>query len=213
MESSTGSRFIGIDAGTETLKLVEVLSGEGGWRVGRREVLEHGKSPASALMDMLRRRDWHAAAGSAITGRFSSQIQLPRIPVKHAQLRGCRFLCGEDPITVINIGSHGPSLLELRANGTAVFRENNRCSQGMVYNTCIVLFMVLASIQDDNVDSPVCSIFGGWEIGILKRIIFRPRGSSEARTKVFADCLALGLALGILREETCAIIAPFFFSS
>ncbi len=35
-ESTTkGSRFIGIDAGAETLKLVELLRSESGWRIGR----------------------------------------------------------------------------------------------------------------------------------------------------------------------------------
>ena len=34
------------------------------------------------------------------------------------------------PATVVNIGSHGFSVLELRANGLTVFRENSRCSQG-----------------------------------------------------------------------------------
>ena len=125
-----GSRIIGIDAGTETLKLVELLRHEDGWRVGRREVIEHGKKPAPALLDALSRIDWQTASKAAVTGRFSPQIHLPKIPIKQAQLRGCRFLFGDCPITVINIGSHGFSVLEVRADGTSVFRENSRCSQG-----------------------------------------------------------------------------------
>ncbi len=74
--------------------------------------------------------DWQTVSNAAVTGRFSPQIHLPRIPAKQAQLRGCRFLFGDGPITVINIGSHGFSVLEVRANGITVFRENNRCSQG-----------------------------------------------------------------------------------
>ena len=40
------------------------------------------------------------------------------------------FLRGNEPTTIVNIGSHGFSVLELRANGLSVFRENSRCSQG-----------------------------------------------------------------------------------
>jgi predicted CoA-substrate-specific enzyme activase len=124
------SRFIGIDAGAETLKLVEILRNKGNWCIARREVIEHSKKPVAVLLDALRRSDWQSAAGAAVTGRFSPQIHLQRIPTKQAQLRGCRFLFGDGPVTVINIGSHGFSVLEVRANGMTVFRENNRCSQG-----------------------------------------------------------------------------------
>jgi hypothetical protein len=69
-ESTTeGSRFIGIDAGAETLKLVELLRSKSGWRVGRCEVIEHGKKPASALLNALSRIDWQTASKGAVTGR------------------------------------------------------------------------------------------------------------------------------------------------
>ena len=128
--TAAGMRFIGIDAGAETLKLVELLRGESGWRIGRREVIEHGKNPAPALLGALNRMDWPSVSTAAVTGLFASQVNLPRIPAKQAQLRGCRFLFGDGPITVINIGSHGFSVLEVRENGNTVFRQNSRCSQG-----------------------------------------------------------------------------------
>jgi predicted CoA-substrate-specific enzyme activase len=124
------SRFIGIDAGAETVKLVELVRDEDGLRVGRREIFEHGKKPGPALLDALQRWNWDLASGAAVSGRFASQVKLPRIPTKQAQLRGYRFLFGDEPATVVNIGSHGFSVLELRANGLTVFRENSRCSQG-----------------------------------------------------------------------------------
>ena len=68
--------------------------------------------------------------GAAVTGRFCPQINLPSIPPKQALLRGYRFLFGNEPATIVNIGSHGFCVLEIRANGVTVFRENSRCSQG-----------------------------------------------------------------------------------
>jgi len=123
-------RFLGIDAGAETLKLVELFNEPAGLRVGRRCVREHGKKPGPVLLEMLREWHWASATGAAVTGRFATQINLPCVPAKQAQLRGYRFHFGEASATLVNIGSHGFSVLELRPSGQTVFRENSRCSQG-----------------------------------------------------------------------------------
>ena len=123
-------RFLGIDAGAETLKLIELLRDGDGLRIGRRDILEHGKQPAAVLLDALRRWDWASANGAAASGRFALRINLPRIPVKEAQRRGYEFFFKDAPGTIVNIGSNGFSVLELRAGGATAFRENSRCSQG-----------------------------------------------------------------------------------
>jgi hypothetical protein len=128
--SSSGARFLGIDLGAETVKLIELFRDGHGLRAGRHEILEHGKKPGPALREALERWDWPQAAGAAITGRFASQVNLRRIPTKAAQVRGYRFLFGDEPATIINLGSHGFSVLEWRADGLATFRENSPCSQG-----------------------------------------------------------------------------------
>ena len=128
--ASASARFIGIDAGAETIKLVELRRAGDGLRVSRHEILEHGKNPGPALLEALRRWDWGTADGAAVSGRFAGQTGLPRVPTKQALLRGYRFSFGDEPATIVNIGSHGFSVLELRASGQTVFRENSRCSQG-----------------------------------------------------------------------------------
>ena len=125
-----GVRFIGIDAGAETIKLIELRRDGDGLRVSRREILQHGKRPGSVLVEALRRWDWDTADGAAVSGRFAGQLKLPRVPTQQAMLRGYRFSFGDEPATIVNIGSHGFSVLELRASGQTVFRENSRCSQG-----------------------------------------------------------------------------------
>src|ERR1019366_2580278 len=124
------TRFLGLDVGAETVKFLELVSEGGNLHVGHREIFEHGKKPGRILRESLARWNWSIADGAAVTGRFSAQINLPRAPAKQAMLRGYRFLFGEEPATLVNIGSHGFSVLELRANGLTVFRENGRCSQG-----------------------------------------------------------------------------------
>ena len=123
-------RFVGIDVGAETVKLVELRGTENGLHIERVEILEHGKNPRPVLQETLHRWNWLAVDRAAVSGRFSSQINLPRVPAKQAQWRGYRFLFGDEPATIVNIGSHGFTVLEVRGNDLTVFRENTRCSQG-----------------------------------------------------------------------------------
>ena len=77
-----GKSFIGIDAGSETLKLVEILQKDGRWHINRREIVDHGKKPGPVLLNALRRFQWKSVVGAAATGLFSPQIRLRRIPTK-----------------------------------------------------------------------------------------------------------------------------------
>jgi predicted CoA-substrate-specific enzyme activase len=133
MESTqivSGPRFLGVDAGTDTLKLVELVQADGGWQLQRRFRLEHGKEP-QPLLDRLY-REWDAAtlAGAASTGRLGRQFSLTRVPLQQAQCRAFRFFFPDTEGTLVSVGSHGFSVLEIRPNGREVFRENSRCSQG-----------------------------------------------------------------------------------
>jgi predicted CoA-substrate-specific enzyme activase len=123
-------RFIGIDAGAETIKLIE-LAADAGQRVWTRQrIIEHGKHPGPALLRLLEDWDWASVSGAAVTGRLSRMFNLPQIPTKQAQARGYSFLFGDQPATIVSVGSRGFSVLALRPNGVQVFRENSRCSQG-----------------------------------------------------------------------------------
>ena len=123
-------RFLGIDVGAETIKLVELIHDAGALRWSRRCVIEHDKKPAERLRALLRDWDWEFVAAAAVSGRLGKSVRLPQVPTPQAQARACRHLAGDGPATVVSIGSHGFSVLELRAGGVEVFRENSRCSQG-----------------------------------------------------------------------------------
>ncbi len=123
-------RFLGLDIGAETIKVVELLGAGSQLRPGRRRLVEHHKEPGPRLLEVLGEMDWPTVSGAAVSGRLSRTVRLPRIPTKQAQARGYRHLFGERPATVVSIGSHGFSVLELRGDGLEVLRENSRCSQG-----------------------------------------------------------------------------------
>lgn len=124
------TRFIGIDLGSETLKVVELVREPEGLKWVRRAHLEHHKEPGKCVVELLHDWNWDGATRAAACGRNGRLLQLPRVPTKQAQLGGARFLLGDEPITLVSIGSHGFSILEARDNGLEVFRENSRCSQG-----------------------------------------------------------------------------------
>ena len=123
-------RYIGIDAGAETIKVVELVRAGTALRWTRRSLLEHSKNPGPLLVPLLSGWGWSSAESAAVCGRLGRQVALLRVPVKQAVTSGYRFLRGDQPATLVSIGSHGFSVLELRANGVDLFRENSRCSQG-----------------------------------------------------------------------------------
>jgi predicted CoA-substrate-specific enzyme activase len=129
-EDGSSQRFLGIDVGAETIKVLELIREDGALRVGRRALAEHGKRPGPVLLELLRDWDWDSVDGAAVCGRLGRLVNLPRVPLKQAQATGYRFRFDGQPATLISIGSHGFSVLELRSGGPEVFRENSRCSQG-----------------------------------------------------------------------------------
>ena len=124
------ARFVGVDIGAESVKVVELVKDAEGVRWTRRELREHDKHPGETLQAILAAWDFAGVDGAAVTGRLSRQVRMTRVPPKQAQLAGYRFLCGDTPGTIVSIGSHGFSVLEVRDGGSTVFRENARCSQG-----------------------------------------------------------------------------------
>jgi predicted CoA-substrate-specific enzyme activase len=124
------ARFIGVDMGAEALKVVELVQERDGLRLARRAIVEHHKQSGPCLLGVLARWGWDGVTAAAVTGRLGRQVQLQRVPVKQAQAAAHRFLHGQAPATLVSIGSHGFSVLELRGEGQEVFRENSRCAQG-----------------------------------------------------------------------------------
>ncbi|MDF1565916.1 MAG: acyl-CoA dehydratase activase-related protein [Deltaproteobacteria bacterium] len=125
------NRSVGIDLGAESVRIVEIArDAQGSWEIVRTARCEHHKEPEGALRGLLTDWGWEGISSAAVTGRMGRQIDLVRVPPKQSLAAGFRFHQDEHPATVVSIGSHGFSVLELRAHDMEVFRENSRCSQG-----------------------------------------------------------------------------------
>jgi activator of 2-hydroxyglutaryl-CoA dehydratase len=129
-DAETTERFLGIDIGAETLKLVELARTGGQFHIQRTCRIDHGKDPQLALCRLYRKWGGATLDGAASTGRLSRQFALTRVPIQQAQSRAFRFFHPEAAGTLVSVGSHGFSVLEVRPNGREAFRENSRCSQG-----------------------------------------------------------------------------------
>jgi predicted CoA-substrate-specific enzyme activase len=129
-EKAPAQRFLGVDAGAETLKLVELAFEDGRWQILRQCRLEHGKDLQLLLKQLYEEWDAATLTGAALTGRLGRQFGFARVPLQQAQSRAFRFFYPDALGTLIAVGSHGFSVLEMRSNGREVFRENSRCSQG-----------------------------------------------------------------------------------
>ena len=123
-------RFIGVDVGAETVKVVEVCAEGGAARWTRRARLDHQKDPAPVLRELLAAWGWDEVEAAAATGRLGRQLTLPRVPGKQARIAGHRHLFGQDRALLVDIGAHGFSVLVVSPDGAESYRENPRCSQG-----------------------------------------------------------------------------------
>lgn len=123
-------RYIGIDVGAETLKVVELRDEDGKCSIASKQRISHHKDPKAALRGVLSAMSYETIDAIGVCGRLGRMFKVMQIPDKLARAEGFRFLVDDEPATIVSIGSHGFSVLELRDKTHEVYRENTRCSQG-----------------------------------------------------------------------------------
>ncbi|MCC6555646.1 MAG: CoA activase [Polyangiaceae bacterium] len=121
--------YLGIDLGAETIKLVALQERGGEMVITERLRVPHHEQPRVAVRALLDRQS--GALGLAAPGRLQRLLDVPAVPTKAALRRGARAVHPElRAVTVISVGAHGFSVLELHADGEEWFQQNSRCSQG-----------------------------------------------------------------------------------
>ena len=124
-------RCVGIDMGAETIKVVSLVEHQGALTIVDALASEHHERPEETLRSMLTQVEHQRASGLAVTGRLQRLVAAESVPTKAALRRGVRAIHPElGAATVISVGAHGFSVLELRVDGEEWFAQNSRCSQG-----------------------------------------------------------------------------------
>ncbi|HSQ62349.1 MAG TPA: hypothetical protein VLM85_04020, partial [Polyangiaceae bacterium] len=70
-------RTIGIDVGTETIKLVQVTERNGVRAWTHRTLAQHDKEPGRALLAEIAELGWDDVSGACVTGRMGRLVDLP----------------------------------------------------------------------------------------------------------------------------------------
>ncbi|MHC4322352.1 MAG: acyl-CoA dehydratase activase, partial [Planctomycetota bacterium] len=124
-------RYLGIDLGAETIKFILLERQNDQLVITYDYIIAHDKNPIHAFKKAISKLDWESLTSVVTTGRISRVLNVERVPTKAALAKGVSYKYPEiKPITVVSIGSHGFSVLELRTGNQQIFRENSRCSQG-----------------------------------------------------------------------------------
>lgn len=181
---------LGIDVGTESAKvaLVEVVNQR--WRLLASWHRSHGKHPVAAIRGLLADVNLRELTCVAATGRLHAVVEASALPAKAALKKGVAALHGEvAAATVLNIGAHGFSVLEIHANGQDYFRQNTRCSQGTGNFLSQLaerfgLSVTEASSLCDQVQDP-CALSGRCPV-ILKTDMTHLANQGEDRTRILA---------------------------
>jgi len=122
---------LGIDVGTDTVKVALVEGERGSFQVLTVAARSHGKNPAAALRALMSDLNLGKVRSVAVTGRLGSIVDAATLPSKAAMRKGTRATHPElDDVTLLSIGAHGFCVLELRDSGNDYFCQNSRCSQG-----------------------------------------------------------------------------------
>lgn len=124
-------QYLGVDVGAESIKVVGIEKHGGRVSISTQLHNNHNKDPHGGLAALLSRVDLVGARGIAATGRLQRMLQVESVPAKAAMRRGVRLVHPDlEAVTIISVGAHGFSVLELGAHGEEWFQQNARCSQG-----------------------------------------------------------------------------------
>ncbi|MBM4143021.1 MAG: CoA activase [Lentisphaerae bacterium] len=128
---SAPAAYLGVDAGTENVRVSVAERRDGRLIIVRRAAAAHGGRLRGGLDRLLGAMPLSAFAGAAASGRRAGALRLAGVPEPRALAEG--FAAAHPDVaraTLVNIGSRGFGVLELRSARDHVYRRNNRCSQG-----------------------------------------------------------------------------------
>ena len=84
--------YIGIDIGSSTIKVAELISGNNTLNISSCLSYEHFNNPIKELQIIFQQERTKPVLGVQITGPMSGMTKLPTIPIKYARMKGFNYL-------------------------------------------------------------------------------------------------------------------------
>jgi activator of 2-hydroxyglutaryl-CoA dehydratase/predicted nucleotide-binding protein (sugar kinase/HSP70/actin superfamily) len=181
---------LGVDVGTDTIKVALVQSKAGKTSLLSYSARSHGKNLASAMRSLMADVNLTQVQGVAVTGRLGAIVDGLSLPSKAALRKGLRTLHPElKSATALSIGAHGFCVLELHENGRDYYCQNARCSQGTgnFLSQLVERFGLSVSEASDLCDAvnDPCALSGRCPV-ILKTDMTHLANKGEDRTRILA---------------------------
>jgi predicted CoA-substrate-specific enzyme activase len=122
--------YLGIDIGSSTVKVVELISENNTLNISSYLSYEHFNNPLNKLQIIFQQERTKPVLGIQVTGLMSDLIKLPSIPIKYARLKGFNYLYKLNNCVIISFGHKSNSILEIVDDRLSRYEENYKCAQG-----------------------------------------------------------------------------------
>ena len=122
--------YIGLDIGSSTVKVAELISGNNTLNISSCLSYEHFNNPKKELQIIFQQERTKPVLGVQITGPMSGMTKLPTIPIKYARMKGFNYLYKINNCVILSFGHKCNSILEIVENRLNRFEENSKCAQG-----------------------------------------------------------------------------------
>ncbi len=199
---------LGIDIGAESIRLARLEQRGGSIQLAAVSEHPHQKDPGRTLVQLLASSRRERVEVVGVTGRLRGVLRAPAVPEPAAVRRGLRLLRPQEgELTVVSIGAHGFSVLEVKGSGQDWYQQNSRCSQGTGnFLSQLVerfgLSVEEASLLCEQVDQP-CALSGRCPV-ILKTDMTHLANKGEDKRRILAGLF------DAVAENVFSLVRPGF---
>lgn len=189
---SMSDKYIGLDIGSSTIKMITLQSIDGRFRIINKIVVEHFNDLTGTLNSIFQNHNLELIGGVCVTGSMSSSSKFYRIPSKYARLKGFKFLADIDNCAVISIGHKTNSILEVSEGKIHSYTENSKCAQGsgsFLLNILSRLNTPISALNSDEVTLHKAVNLSGRCPVLIKTSITHKHNTGESKEGIVAGLL------------------------
>lgn len=185
-------KYIGLDIGSSTIKMITLQSFDGRFRIINEIAVEHFNDLTSTLNAIFQNHNLELIGGICVTGSLSGVSKFQRIPSKYARLKGFKFLTDIDNCAVISIGHKTNSILKVSEGKIHSYTENSKCAQGSGSFLLSILSRLntpISELNSDVVTFHKSSDLSGRCPVLIKTCVTHKHNTGESKQGIIAGLL------------------------